>query len=92
MTGTNADVTARTFFTSQITISGDTTAKFCTIHDHHLVVAGDPSTPKTIYYSSTNDIDSFSGSGAGSITLEDKVVGLKSFRNRIIYILSKLNI
>ena len=83
MTGTNADVTARTFFASQITISGDTTAKFCTIHDQHLVVAGDPSTPNTIYYSSTNDIDSFSGSGAGSITLEDKVVGLKSFRNEL---------
>ena len=83
MTGTSADVTARTFFTSQITISGDTTAKFCTIHDQHLVVAGDPSTPNTIYYSSTNDIDSFSSSGSGSITLEDKVVGLKSFRNEL---------
>ena len=83
MTGTSSDVTTRTFFTSQITISGDTTAKFCTIHDQHLVVAGDPSTPNTIYYSSTNDIDSFSGSGAGSITLEDKVVGLKSFRNEL---------
>ena len=83
MTGANEDITTRTFFTSQITISGDTTAKFCTIHDQHLVVAGDPSTPNTIYYSSTNDIDSFSGSGAGSITLEDKVVGLKSFRNEL---------
>ena len=83
MTGTSSDLTTRTFFTSQITISGDTTAKFCTIHDQHLVVAGDPSTPNTIYYSSTNDIDSFSGSGAGSITLEDKVVGLKSFRNEL---------
>ena len=50
MTGTNADVTARTFFASQITISGSTKAKFCTIHDQHLVVAGDPSTPNTIYY------------------------------------------
>mgnify|MGYP003677755467 FL=1 len=83
MTGTSADVTARTFFASQITISGDTKAKFCTIHDQHLVVAGDPSTPNTIYYSGTNDIDSFSSSGSGSITLEDKVVGLKSFRNEL---------
>ena len=83
MTGTNADVTARTFFASQITISGSTKAKFCTIHDQHLVVAGDPSTPNTIYYSGTNDIDSFSSSGSGSITLEDKVVGLKSFRNEL---------
>jgi len=83
MTGTNADVTARTFFASQITISGSTKAKFCTIHDQHLVVAGDPTTPNTIYYSGTNDIDSFSSSGSGSITLEDKVVGLKSFRNEL---------
>ena len=83
MTGTDSDVTARTFFASQITISGSTKAKFCTIHDKHLVVSGDPSTPNTIYYSSTNDIDSFSGSGAGSITLEDKVVGLKSFRDEL---------
>ena len=83
MTGTDSDVTTRTFFASQITIDGSTKARFCTIHDKHLVVSGDPSTPNTIYYSSTNDIDSFSGSGAGSITLEDKVVGLKSFRNEL---------
>jgi len=83
MTGTNASLSERTFFASHITISGTTKAKFCTIHDQHLVVAGDPSTPNTIYYSSTNDIDSFSGTGSGSITLEDKVVGLKSFRNEL---------
>ena len=83
MTGTSAVLSSRTFFVSQITISGSTTAKFCTIHDNHLVLAGDPSTPNTIYFSSTGDIDSFTGSGAGSITLEDKVVGLKSFRNEL---------
>jgi len=83
MTGTNADVTTRTFFVSQITIDGSTKAKFCTIHDKHLVVSGDPSTPNTIYYSGTNDIDSFSSTGSGSVTLEDKVVGLKSFRNEL---------
>ena len=83
MTGTGTALSSRTYFVSQITISGSTTAKFCTIHDNHLVLAGDPSTPNTIYYSSTGDIDSFSGSGAGSITLEDKIVGLKSFRNEL---------
>ena len=83
MTGTDTNVTNRTFFASQITISGSTKAKFCTIHDQHLVVAGDPTTPNTIYYSGTNDIDSFSSTGSGSITLEDKVVGLKSFRNEL---------
>ena len=83
MTGTDSDVTTRTFFASQITIDGSTKARFCTIHDKHLVVSGDPSTPNTIYYSGTNDIDSFSSTGSGSITLEDKVVGLKSFRNEL---------
>ena len=83
MTGTSAVLSSRTFFVSQITISGSKTAKFCTIHDNHLVVSGDPSTPNTIYYSATGDIDSFSGTGSGSITLEDKVVGLKSFRNEL---------
>jgi len=82
MTGTG-DLNTRTFFVSQITISSSTTAKFCTIHDNHLVVSGDPTTPTTIYYSATGDIDSFSGSGSGSITLEDKVVGLKSFRKEL---------
>ena len=83
MTGTSAVLSSRTFFVSQITISGSKTAKFCTIHDNHLVVSGDPSTPNTIYYSATGDIDSFSGSGSGAITLEDKVVGLKSFRKEL---------
>tara|TARA_X000001036_G_C20639332_1_gene790511 strand:+ start:105 stop:1721 length:1617 start_codon:yes stop_codon:yes gene_type:complete len=83
MTGTGTALSSRTYFASQITISGSTTAKFCTIHDNHLVVAGDPTTPNTIYYSATGDIDSFSGTGSGSITLEDKVVGLKSFRNEL---------
>ena len=83
MTGTGSALSSRTYFVSQITISGSKTAKFCTIHDNHLVLAGDPSTPNTIYFSATGDIDSFSGSGSGSITLEDKIVGLKSFRNEL---------
>ena len=83
MTGTGSALSSRTYFASQITIDGSKTAKFCNIHDKHLVVAGDPSTPNTIYYSATNDIDSFSGTGSGSVTLEDKVVGLKSFRNEL---------
>ena len=81
MTGTDSDITNRTFFASQITISGSTTAKFCTIHGRRLVVAGDPSTPNTVYISAVNDIDDFTG--GVSITLEDQIVGLKSFRNEL---------
>jgi len=82
MTGTGA-LDSRTFFVSQITISGSKTAKHCTIHNNHLVVAGDPDSPNTLYYSGTADIDSFSSTGSGSILVEDKIVGLKSFRNEL---------
>ena len=82
MTGTG-NLNTRTFFAKQIEFDGTKTAKFCTIHDNHLVVAGNPTEPQTIYYSHTGDIDNFSGGGAGSITLEDKIVGLKSFRKEL---------
>tara|TARA_R110002020_G_scaffold363160_1_gene575430 strand:- start:820 stop:2436 length:1617 start_codon:yes stop_codon:yes gene_type:complete len=83
MTGSGA-LSGRTYFAKEITISSSTTAKTCVIHDKHLVVAGDSSTPNTIYYSGTNDIDDFTSTGSGSIALDDKVVGLKSFREDLI--------
>ncbi len=82
MTGTGA-LNTRTFFAQEITFDHTKKAKFCTIHDNHLVVAGNPTEPQTIYYSHTGEINNFSGTGAGSITLEDKIVGLKSFRKEL---------
>ena len=82
MTGTGA-LNSRTFFAKQITFDHTNTAKFCTIHDNHLVLAGSSTEPQTVYYSHTGDIDNFTGTGAGSITLEDKIVGLKSFRKEL---------
>lgn len=84
MTGTGAALSSRTFFAKTITVSSTVYPKFCTIHDKHLVVGGAATAPNTIYYSSTSDIDSFTGSGAGSIVLDDQVVGLKSFREDLI--------
>ena len=83
MTGTGA-LSNRTYFAKEITVSGTVYPKYCVIHDKHLVVAGASSAPNTIYYSGTSDIDDFSSSGSGSILLDDKVVGLKSFRNDLI--------
>jgi hypothetical protein len=54
------------------------------MHDKHLVVGGAATTPNTIYYSGTSDIDDFTSSGSGSIKLDDQVVGLKSFRDDLI--------
>ena len=83
MTGTGA-LTDRTFFAKEITVSGTTGPAVGVIHDKHLVVAGASTAKNTIFYSSTNDIDSFTGSGAGSIVIEDAVVGLASFRSDLI--------
>ena len=83
MTGTGALAT-RTFFAEEITVSGTTAPVTCAIHSSHLVVAGAPTAKNTIFYSSTLDPTSFSGSGAGSILLPDQVVGIKSFRDDLI--------
>jgi hypothetical protein len=83
MTGTGGLAT-RTFFAKEITVSGTTGPAFGVIHDKHLVVAGAPTAKNTIFFSGTNDIDSFSSTGSGSIVISDAVVGLASFRSDLI--------
>ena len=83
MTGTGG-LNSRTFFAKEITVSGTTGPSQAVIHDKHLVVAGASTSRNTVYYSSTNDIDSFSGSGAGAIVISDAIVGLASFRDDLI--------
>jgi hypothetical protein len=84
MTGTGSALSSRTYFCKEITVSGSVYPKFCVMHDKHLVVGGAATAPNTIYYSGTSDIDDFTSTGSGSILLDDKVVGLKSFRNDLI--------
>ena len=83
MTGTG-DLSTRTFFAEEITVSGTTAPTVCAIHDNHLVVAGAPTAKNTVFFSKTLDPSDFSGSGSGSILLPDQVVGIKSFRNDLI--------
>tara|TARA_R110002072_G_scaffold32654_1_gene99379 strand:- start:175 stop:1791 length:1617 start_codon:yes stop_codon:yes gene_type:complete len=83
MTGTDSDITNRTFFAKEITVSGTHFPKYCVIHDKHLVVAGAATALNTIFYSGTSDIDDFTSTGSGSIVLDDQVVGLKSFRDEL---------
>ena len=88
MTGTGSALSSRTYFSKEITVSGTVYPKFCVIHDKHLVVAGAATAPNTIYYSNTiadsDDVTDFTGTGAGSIVLDDQVVGIKSFRDDLI--------
>ena len=83
MTGTGG-LETRTFFAKEITVSGTVGPAIAVIHDKHLVVAGDASSKNTVYYSGTNDIDSFSSTGSGSVVISDAVVGLASFRGDLI--------
>ena len=83
MTGTGA-LSGRTYFAKEITVSGSVAPKVGVIHDKHFVVAGASTEKNTLYYSSTLDPDSFSGSGAGSIAIDDQIIGLKSFRTDLI--------
>ena len=84
MTGTGSALSSRTYFCKEITVSGTEYPKFCVMHDKHLVVAGAATSPNTIYYSGTSDIDDFTSTGSGSIKLDDQVVGIKSFRDDLI--------
>ncbi|SVD95553.1 uncharacterized protein METZ01_LOCUS448407, partial [marine metagenome] len=83
MTGTGI-LSNRTYFAKEITVSSTEYPKYCTIHDKHLVVAGAATSPNTIYYSGTSDIDDFTSDGSGSILLDDQVVALRSFRDDLI--------
>ena len=83
MTGTDDDLSNRTYFAKEITVSGTHYPKYCVMHDKHLVVAGAATALNTIFYSGTSDIDDFTSTGSGSIVLDDQVVGLKSFRNEL---------
>ena len=51
---------------------------------NHMFYAGKSSTPQTLVFSQPNDEDAFnSGSGAGSIKVDDTITGLKVFRDNL---------
>ena len=76
----NGTLTNRTFHTEEITVTGTKHVKYITSHDHHLIAAGVEDNENTVYYSVYNDSDNFTGTGAGSVTISDKIVGIKGFR------------
>ena len=82
MEGTGA-LSTRTFFAEEITVTGTKHVKYVTTHDKHLIAAGVEDNLNTVYYSSTLDPTSFSGTGSGNIVLEDQIEGIKGFRNEL---------
>ena len=83
MEGTGA-LSTRTFITQEITVTGTKGVTHITIHDHHLIAAGVEDNENTVYYSVYNSPHNFTGSGAGSVTISDKVVGIRGFREDLI--------
>ena len=82
MEGTGA-LTSRTFFTEEITVTGTKSVKYITTHDKHLIAGGVEDNLNTVFYSATLDPTSFSGTGSGSIVLEDQIEGIRGFRNEL---------
>jgi hypothetical protein len=83
MEGTGA-LNTRTFFTEEITVDGTNGVKYITIHDHHLIAAGVENNLNNVYYSVYNDPNNFTGTGAGSVQISDKIQGIKGFRTDLI--------
>jgi len=66
---------------SESTVAG---SKFVAAFRNHMFYAGKSSTPSTIVFSEPFDEDGFiSGQGAGSINVDDTIVGLKVFRDNL---------
>ena len=82
MEGTGV-LTSRTFFAEEITVTGTKGVKYVTTHDKHLIAAGVEDNLSTIFFSATLDPTSFSGTGSGSIVVEDQIEGIRGFRNEL---------
>ena len=76
-------LTSRTFFAEEITVTGTKGVKYVTTHDKHLIAAGVEDNLSTVFYSATLDPTSFSGTGSGSIVVEDQIEGIRGFRNEL---------
>tara|TARA_R110002020_G_scaffold94829_13_gene227878 strand:+ start:597 stop:2345 length:1749 start_codon:yes stop_codon:yes gene_type:complete len=83
--GTNDPTVFNTSFTAtDVTESSVEGAKFVASFREHMFYAGMSSTPQEIVFSQPFDEDAFnSGSGAGSIKVDDTIVALKSFRSTL---------
>ena len=83
--GTNDPTVFNTSFSAtDITTSSVEGAKHVVAFKNHMFYSGMSSTPQEVVFSQPFDEDAFnSGSGAGSIKVDDTIVGLKVFRDNL---------
>ena len=81
--GTNDPTVFNTSLSAtDVTESSVEGSKFVTAFKSHMFYAGKSTTPQTLVFSQPFDEDAFnSGSGAGSIKVDDTIVGLRTFRS-----------
>ena len=66
-------------------------AQYIALQSRHLCLVDVVNQPAVVHYSRLNDDRDFTGIGAGSIAINDKIVGIKSFRDSL-YIFGKSTI
>ena len=83
--GVNAPVVFNSSMTAtDVSESTVAASKFVAAFRNHMFYAGKSSTPSTLVFSEPFDEDGFnSGDGAGSINVDDTIVGLKVFRDNL---------
>ena len=64
-------------------ISTPSSGQFIEIHDQHLCIIDTNNNPSTVFYTATNSDTDFTSTGSGSATVNDTIVGIKSFRNEL---------
>jgi len=79
---TNAGV--HTYAFKELNRSAPTDPELVTIFSERLIVAGQSSNPQQVAYSTRLTPESFTGSSAGTVDVGDQIVGIKSFRNKLI--------
>lgn len=64
-------------------LSTPTAGTYLEIHDKHLCVVDTVNAPSTVYYSDTNNDRAFTAGTAGAVSIADRIVGIKSFRDSL---------
>ena len=77
----NGTGATRTFHYEEI--STPAAGKYVELQNRHLCVVDSTNAPSTVYYSKVNDDRDFTGVGSGAIVINDRIVGIKSFRDSL---------
>ena len=73
-----------TFSFKELNRSAPTDPSLVTIFGERLIVAGQSSNPQQVAYSTRLTPENFTGASSGTVDVGDQIVGIKSFRNKLI--------